>query len=86
MADPVDYDDLKSERRRIADEFRASLAHLNTLRMQLVDATTDDARLHFHAALDEETAWCRRLGDRLHQIDSAIEALLGHDSTYGACK
>lgn len=83
MADLLDIDNLTFERQRVADEFRARLAHLNTLRAQLVDAATDDARLRFYAAVDEETTSCRGLGDKLRQIDSRIEALFDVDTAAG---
>jgi hypothetical protein len=66
---------LMAERRRVAEEFRARLNRLGTLRTRLFEARTDEARHYFYAAVDEEMAMCRGLGDKLLQLDASIQAM-----------
>lgn len=66
---------LMAERRRVAEEFRARLTCLGILRTQLSDAFTDEARQYLYAAVDEEMAMCRGLGDKLLQLDASIQAM-----------
>lgn len=66
---------MMAERRRIADEFRSKLTQLGKLRGQLVDACTDEGRSYLYAAVDEEAATFRDLGDKLLQLDASILAL-----------
>jgi len=66
---------LSAERRRVAQEFRARLTRLGTLRTRLSNALTDEARQYLYAAVDEETAACRGLGDKLLQLDISIQAM-----------
>lgn len=74
----MDFHILMAERRRVADEFRARLTCLGILRKRLADASTDETRQHFYAAVDAEMATCRGLGDKLLQIDASIVAMQTH--------
>ena len=71
----MDVHQLKAERVRVAEAFRAKLTQVAILRGQLSEASTDEARGRLYAAVDEGAAICRGLGDRLLQLDVSILAL-----------
>jgi hypothetical protein len=71
----MDIHILLAERRRIADEFRSKLTQLSKLRNELVAARTDEGRCHLYAAVDEQSAMFRELGERLLQLDNSVRAL-----------
>ena len=66
---------LMAERRRVSQEFRAKLASLTLQRSRLTDAMTDEGRQHLHAAVDEEADLCRKLGEKLLELDDLILAM-----------
>jgi hypothetical protein len=63
---------LMAERRRVSEAFRARLTCLAMLRGQLAEALTDEARQRLYAAVDEESAICRELGEKLLALDASI--------------
>jgi hypothetical protein len=71
----MDIHILMAGRRRVADEFRSKLTQLGKLRGQLVEACTDELRSYLYAAVDEEAAMFRELGDKLLHLEASIMAL-----------
>jgi hypothetical protein len=71
----MDIHILMAERRRIADEFRSKLTQLSKLRYELVDARTDEGRSYLYAAVDEQSAAFRELGEKLLQLDNSVRTL-----------
>ncbi len=63
---------LMAERRRVSEEFRAKLASLAMQRSRLADAMTDEGRQHLYAAVDEQAELCRKLGEKLLELDGLI--------------
>jgi hypothetical protein len=71
----MDIHILMAERRRIADEFRSKLTQLSKLRNELVAVRTDEGRCYLYAAVDEQSAVFRELGEKLLQLDNSVRAL-----------
>ena len=64
---------LRAERQRIAELFRSTHACLSILRAQRIGASTEEARGHLQAAIDEQSARVARdLGERLLAADASI--------------
>ena len=63
---------LRAERQRIAELFRSTHACLSILRAQRIGASTEEARGHLQAAIDEQSAVARDLGERLLAADASI--------------
>ena len=76
----MDIHILMAERRRIAEEFRAKLTQLSKLRNELVDVRTDEGRCCLYAAVDEQSALFRELGERLLKLDTSVRALQARDA------
>ena len=76
----MDIHILLAERRRIAEEFRAKLTQLSKLRNELVDERTDEGRCYLYAAVDEQSAVFRELGEKLLQLDTSVRALQVRDA------
>jgi hypothetical protein len=69
----VNLQSLVVERRRVADEFRATITYLAMLRAHLArHDLTDEARRHLLPVIEEEAAESRKLSDELLQLDVAI--------------
>jgi hypothetical protein len=68
----MDIHILLGERRRVADQFRSTLTCLGILRAQVIGSVTNEARHHLLAAIEDEAAVCRGLGDKLLQLDAKI--------------
>ena len=76
----MDIHILMAERRRIADEFRSKLTQLSKLRNELIDARTDEGRCHLYAAVDEQSAMFRELGEKLLELDDSVRALQAREA------
>ncbi len=63
---------LMAERRHVSEEFRSRLASLAMQRSRLADAMTDEGRQHLYAAVDEQADLCRKLGEKLLELDGLI--------------
>ena len=63
---------LRAERQRIAELFRSTITCLSILRAQLIGTSTEEARGHLQAAIDEQSAMARDLGERLLAVDASI--------------
>jgi hypothetical protein len=63
---------LRAERQRIAELFRSTLTCLSILPAQIIAASMEEARGHLKAALDEQSAVARDLGERLLAVDASI--------------
>lgn len=63
---------LRAERQRIAELFRSTHTCLSILRAQRIGASTEEARGHLQAAIDEQSAVARDLGERLLAADASI--------------
>ena len=68
----MDLHILRAEQRRIADDFRSTLTSLGILRAQLIGCTTDEARQHLLAAIEEGAGASRDLSDELLRLDVSI--------------
>jgi hypothetical protein len=62
---------LMAERRRVADEFRSTLTYLAILRAQLI-RSTDEARQHLLAVIEDEAAESHKLSEKHLELDAAI--------------
>ncbi len=63
---------LRSERHRIAEQFRSTLTCLGLLRGQLIGALTGEARQHLRSAIERISAVARELGEKLTKLDASI--------------
>jgi hypothetical protein len=63
---------LRAEHRRIAYQYRSTLTCLGIMRAQRIGASTEEARGHLQAAIDEQLAVARNLGERLLAVDASI--------------
>jgi hypothetical protein len=63
---------LREERTRLSEEYRAKLAALAILRSQLAEAVSADVHRHICQTVDREAELCRKLGAKLLELDGLI--------------